>query len=258
MNYAMNRPQRFKWADIESLIKRMKAACQTGKATIAGKSQATAEGDITEAQFLEFLKGQVGMSHPEAICCAAFFFKKQELDFDELRRFNQVEDKNLTRLISADTCDTILEDAKLDNQTRNIKRIFQRVAQGFIDDQLAFTSICDSFMNELHLLDRTGFREALTAAKYQSNIPYTHQDINKMVAYFFPRGDEGEKAGSNKEWLSTKALYEFLFPETKPWGAETSETASTSKTVDGVTTTTYTTVHTKNGLKTTTRRVVTE
>merc|ERR1719333_355755 len=206
----MNRPQRFKWADIESLIKRMKAACQTGTATIGGKSQATAEGDITEQDFIAFLREQVQMTLPEAICCAAFFFKKQELDFDELRRFNQVEDKNLTRLISADTCDTILEDAKLDPETRLVKRTFQRVAQGFIDDKLAFTSICDSNMNELKLLDRSGFMKSLETARYTSNIPYTKEDIDIMVQYFFPRGAEGERSGTGKEWLATSSLYEFL------------------------------------------------
>jgi len=258
MNYAINRPNQFRWADIENLIKRMQAVCARGDAVIGGKSQQTANGDITERQFLKFLREGCQMSLPEAICCAAFFFKRQELDFQELRDFNQVKPKHLTRLISADTCDTILEDAKLDDGTRTIKRTFARVAQGFIDDQLAFTSICDSFMNELHLLDRTGFTEALTAAKYSSNIPYTKKDIALMVNYFFPRGEEGEKAGSNKEWLSTKALYQFLFPETKPWGAETSKTTSTTKTVNGITTTTYTTVKTKNGLTTTTTRTETE
>lgn len=213
MNYAMNRPQTFKWADIENQIKRMKAVCATGKAMIGGKPQATANGDITEEDFKNFLTTQVGMSKPESICCAAFFFKQQELDFDELRRFNKVEDKNLTRLISADTCDTILEDAKLDAETRNIKRIFQRVAQGFIDDKLAFTSICDSNMNDLHLLDRSAFINSLESAKYSSNIPYTTKDIEGMVKYFFPRGKAGERSGVNKEWLPTYTLYKFLFPE---------------------------------------------
>merc|ERR1712025_1032326 len=166
-----------------------------------------------EAQFLEFLKGQVKMSLPEAICCAAFFFKKQELDFDELRRFNKVADKHLTRLISADTCDTILEDAKLDDETRLIKRTFQRVTQGFIDDKLAFTSICDSNMNDLKLLDRSAFIRSLDTARYISNIPYTKADIGVMVKYFFPRGTAGERSETDKEWLSTKALYKFLFPD---------------------------------------------
>merc|ERR1711988_1819395 len=92
----------------------------------------------------------------------------------------------LTRLISADTCDTILEDAKLDDETREIKRIFQRVTQGFIDDKLAFTSICDSNMTELHLLDRSTFTKSLNTARYTSNIPYGPDDIEKMVKYFFP------------------------------------------------------------------------
>merc|ERR1712203_226730 len=109
----------------------------------------------------------------EAVCCSAFFFKKQELDFDELRRFNQAKDKHLTRLISADTCDTILEDAKLDDRIRNLKRIFQRVTQGFIDDKLAFMNICEGNMNDLKLLDRSHFIKALEAARYTSNIPYT-------------------------------------------------------------------------------------
>lgn len=213
MNYAMNRATRFRWADIESLIKRMKAACATGRATIGGRSQATAEGDITEEDFKAFLREQVKMTLPEAICCAAFFFKKQELDFDELRRFNKVADKHLTRLISADTCDTILEDAKLDDETRLIKRTFQRVTQGFIDDKLAFTSICDSNMNDLKLLDRSAFIRSLDTARYSSNIPYTPEDIQLMEKYFFPRGKEGERSGAHKEWLSTKALYKFLFPD---------------------------------------------
>merc|ERR1712076_154016 len=111
------------------------------------------EGPITEEDFKEFLQTQVNMQLNEAICCAAFFFKQQELDFDELRRFNRVEDRHLTRLISADTCDTILEDAKLDDETRTIKRTFQRVTQGYIDDKLAFTSICDSNADDLKRLD---------------------------------------------------------------------------------------------------------
>merc|ERR1719247_1127543 len=156
----------------------MKSVCATGNATIGGKSQARAEGDITEKDFTVFLQDQVGMTLPEAICCAAFFFKKQELDFDELRRFNKVEDKHLTRLISADTCDTILEDAKLDADTRDIKRIFQRVAQGFIDDKLAFTAICDSNTDELHLLDRSSFQKSLETARYTSNIPFGPKDID--------------------------------------------------------------------------------
>merc|ERR1712147_135824 len=192
---------------------RMRDVCATGNATIGGKSQATAEGDITEQDFRVFLQEQVNMSLPEAICCSAFFFKKQELDFDELRRFNKVEDRHLTRLISADTCDTILEDAKLDDETRLIKRTFQRVTQGLIDDKLAFTSICDSNMNDLHLLDRSAFIRSLDTARYSSNIPYTPKDIDLMVKYFFPRGKEGERSGANKEWLSTKALYKFLFPD---------------------------------------------
>jgi len=200
-------------ADIENLIKRMKAVCATGTATIGGKSQATAQGDITEQEFTAFLQEQVNMSLPEAICCAAFFFKKQELDFDELRRFNQVEDRHLTRLISADTCDTILEDARLDDDTRRVKRTFQRVTQGFIDDKLAFTSICDSNMNDLRLLDRTTFITSLETARYSSNIPYTTKDIDVMVKHFFPRGKEGERSGKNKEWLLTNTLYNFLFPE---------------------------------------------
>jgi len=216
MNYAMNRPDKFKWADIESLIKKMQSVCATGNATIGGKSQATAEGDISESDFLEFLLNQCGMGLPAAICCAAFFFKAQDLDFDELRRFNKVEPRHPTRLISADTCDTILEDAKLDDETRLIKRTFQRVAQGFIDDKLAFTSICDSNMNELHNLDRSGFMKSLQTAKYSSNVPYGDQDIKLMVHYFFPRGVEGERSGTNKEWLATSHLYGFLFPPVAP------------------------------------------
>jgi len=212
MNYAMNRPARFKWGDIEHLIKRMRDVCATGNATIGGKSQATAEGDITEQDFRVFLQEQVNMSLPEAICCSAFFFKKQELDFDELRRFNKVEDRHLTRLISADTCDTILEDAKLDAETRLIKRTFQRVTQGFIDDTLAFTSICDSEMNQLHLLDRSAFSKALETARHSSNIPFNADDITVMVNYFFPRGKDGERSGKDKEWLRTSSLYKFLFP----------------------------------------------
>merc|ERR1719326_421191 len=165
-----------------------------------------------EQEFRTFLQEQVNMSLPEAICCSAFFFKKQELDFDELRRLNKVEDRHLTRLISADTCDTILEDAKLDDATRLVKRTFQRVTQGFIDDKLAFTSICDSNMNELQLLDRTAFITSLETARYSSNIPYTPDDIGIMVKHFFPRGKEGERSGVNKEWLLTKTLYNFLFP----------------------------------------------
>jgi len=212
MNYAMNRPHEFKWADIEHLIKRMKDVCATGNATIGGKSQATSQGDIAEAEFREFLQDQVKMTLPEAICCSAFFFKKQELDFDELRRFNKVQDKHLSRLISADTCDTILEDAKLDDNQRTTKRTFQRVTQGYIDDKLAFTSICDSNMNDLKLLDRTAFQMSLETARYSSNVPYSKADIEIMVKYFFPRGKEGERSGKNKEWLPTKQLYKFLFP----------------------------------------------
>merc|ERR1712025_1072600 len=213
-----------------------------------------------EAQFLEFLKGQVGMSHPEAICCAAFFFKKQELDFDELRRFNKVADKHLTRLISADTCDTILEDAKLDDETRTIKRTFQRVAQGFIDDKLAFTSICDSNMNELKLLDRSAFIKSLDTARYISNIPYTKADIDVMVKYFFPRGRAGERSGTDKEWLAAGALYKFLFPEVEfdsTGGRSSSSTTVTKRQKDGVVTTKYVTVETKNGVTTTSMRTET-
>lgn len=212
MNYAMNRPEQFKWADIEHLIKRMKSVCATGNATIGGKSQATAQGDITEKDFTAFLQSQVRMTRPEAICCAAFFFKKQELDFDELRRFNRVQDRHLTRLISADTCDTILEDAKLDDETRLVKRTFQRVAQGFIDDKLAFTAICDSNTDELHLLDRSSFRKSLETARYSSNIPFNPKDIDIMVKHFFPRGKEGERSGVHKEVLFATTLYKFLFP----------------------------------------------
>lgn len=257
MNFAMNRPEQFRWADVESLIKRMQTVCATGTATIGGKSQATAEGDITEKEFLEFLREQCKMSLPEAICCAAFFFKKQELDFDELRRFNKVQDKHLTRLISADTCDTILEDALLDDETRTIKRTFQRVAQGFIDDKLAFTSICDSNMNELKLLDRSAFIKSLDTARYISNIPYSRNDIDVMVNYFFPRGKAGERSGADKEWLATGALYKFLFPEVEfdSTGGRSSSSTTVTKTVEnGFEITKYVTVETKNGVTTSTVR----
>ena len=260
MNFAMNRPDKFLWADVERLIKQMQHVCAQGNATIGGKPQATAEGNITEQEFLEFLQGQCRMSLPEAICCAAFFFKRQELDFDELRRFNKVKSKHLTRLISADTCDTILEDAKLPDDARTVKRTFQRVAQGFKDDKLAFTSICDSNMNELKLLDRKQFTKCLEAAKYISNIPYTTKDIGVMVNYFFPRGKAGERSGTDKEWLETGSLYKFLFPEVKfdsTGGNSSSSTTVTETTANGMITTKFVTVETKNGVTTTTVRTET-
>merc|ERR1719183_2472983 len=68
MNYAMNRPHKFKWADVGTLIKRMKTVCATTSATIGGKSQAQARGQMSEQAFLVFLQEQCGMTVPEAIC----------------------------------------------------------------------------------------------------------------------------------------------------------------------------------------------
>lgn len=202
MNYAINRPTQFKWADIESLLKRMKQKCQEGNAVIGGKSYDTAEGNISEADFRTFLRSSCNMDLSEAICCASFFLKNQELDFAELRRFNQVQDKDLNRLISADNCDTVLEDAQLDPGTRLIKRTFARVSEGFRDDTLSFVAICDSNMDEMMNLNKAKFIKSLETAKYRSNIPYNSDDITRMAQYFYPGG---------KEMLGVKDLYKFLF-----------------------------------------------
>jgi len=204
MNYAINRPQTFEWANIERLLKQMKARCNQGGAMIAGKLYDTAEGDISNTEFRAFLQGDCGMDVASAICCSSFFLKNQELDFAELRRFNQVQDKHLDRLISADTCDTILEDAKLDEETRQTKRTFARVSQGFVDDTLTFVAICDRNQNEMKNLDKKNFIKSLHSAKYRSNIPFDGADIERMAAYFFPSG---------KEHLGVRALYKFLFPK---------------------------------------------
>jgi len=151
-----------------------------------------------------------------------------------------VQDKHLTRLISADTCDTILEDAKLDDDRRNVKRMFARVTQGFIDDKLAFISICESNQTELHNLDRSTFRKSLKTASYESNIPYTSRDIEVMVNHFFPRGREGERAGPHKEWLAVVDLEKFLFPEVVSANEEGHTTRKVTRR-NGVTTTEYVT-----------------
>jgi len=203
LNYAINRPEIFAWANLERIIADIRSRTDAG--IVIGNSS-VASGSENETIAADDFKKYLGtfLSQPELDAISGFFYPSHGslLTWGTFRAFLQLTEDNFDELIASDTVATVVADSNLPQDRRSTKKSITKIRHGFAHAQVSFKGITDKYKNEHGNLSREDLKKALEEAKYISNVPIKPHDIKTTVDYFFP---------PSKHALSVNKLNQFLF-----------------------------------------------